>query len=84
MIDDYFDPGVPLHSRNKRLLLSDIERIRDLRTFLKNAKGRISEMEHNDTIPNGERLYEMVIVSAVQREINIRQQMAFCSEFGIQ
>ena len=81
MIDGLFGPGVSSLNQDNRLSLSDIERIRELRALLKNVKRRLSEIEHNNTIPKNEKNYEMAIMFAIQREIDKRQQMALYSEF---
>ena len=84
MFDDHLGPGLSSLSRNSRLSLSDIERTRELRILLKNVKRRLAEKEQDIISKKDETSFEKTIMLAIQREIFKREQMAICSEFGIQ
>jgi len=81
MIDDYIGTGMSSLNRDNRLCFSDIERIRELRAFLKTVKKRLAEMEHNRSTSTDETLCEKTMMRAVEREIYKREHMVFDSEF---
>ena len=81
MIEDYTGTGLSSLNRDNRLSFSDIERIRELRSFLKTIKKRLAEMEHNRSTSTDETLSEKTMMQAVEREIYKREHKAFYSEF---
>jgi len=81
MIEDYTGTGLSSLNRDNRLSFSDIERIRELRSFLETIKKRLAEMEHNHSTSTDETLCEKTTMRAVEREIYKREHVVFCSEF---
>ena len=81
MIDDYIGTGMSSLNRDNRLCFSDIERIRELRSFLKTVKKRLAEMELNHSTSSDEALCEKTMMQAVEREIYKREHVVFYSEF---
>jgi hypothetical protein len=73
-----------IHHGEFRLSLTDIERTRALRGFLKILKEEINKIERIETDVSNEKLREKTIFEAVKHEIRVREKHALISDLNTQ